>query len=107
MANKTRDVLNLLEVFCRNNRPMGITELSNILLEGKSSIFQKIKALEELEYIEQDEHTRRYALTTKLLENEPVYRCRSCGFSGRSLHWQCPSCKQWNTVKPIHGVVGE
>ena len=46
-------------------------------------------------------------LTTKLLENEPVYRCRSCGFSGRSLHWQCPSCKQWNTVKPIHGVVGE
>ena len=68
MANKTRDVLSLLEVFCRNNRPMGITELSNILLEGKSSIFQKIKALEEMEYIEQDEHTKRYALTTKLLE---------------------------------------
>ncbi len=68
MSSKAKDVLNLLEVFCRNNRPMGITELSNILLEGKSSVFQKIKTLEELEYIEQDEHATKYVLTTKLLE---------------------------------------
>jgi lipopolysaccharide biosynthesis regulator YciM len=46
-------------------------------------------------------------LTTKLLESKPVYRCRSCGFASRSLYWQCPSCKSWNTVKPIHGVEGE
>jgi lipopolysaccharide biosynthesis regulator YciM len=46
-------------------------------------------------------------LTKKLLENKPVYRCRACGFSGKSLHWQCPGCKRWNTVKPIHGVEGK
>jgi lipopolysaccharide biosynthesis regulator YciM len=46
-------------------------------------------------------------LTTKLLENRPVYRCHQCGFSGRSLHWQCPSCKHWGTIKPIQGVEGE
>lgn len=68
MQNKAGDVLKLLDVFCRNNHPMGITELSNTLLEGKSSVFQKIKILEEMEYIEQDSYTKKYVLTTKLLE---------------------------------------
>ncbi|HMZ11739.1 MAG TPA: lipopolysaccharide assembly protein LapB [Plasticicumulans sp.] len=31
----------------------------------------------------------------------PRYRCDNCGFVGRTLHWSCPSCKRWNTVKPI------
>ena len=43
----------------------------------------------------------------KLLENKHIYQCQQCGFSGGVLHWQCPSCKQWNTVKPIHGVEGD
>ncbi len=46
-------------------------------------------------------------LIGQLLQDKPVYKCINCGFSGKSLHWQCPSCKQWNTVKPIHGVDGE
>ena len=46
-------------------------------------------------------------LTSKLLEGKPVYRCTQCGFSGKSLHWQCPGCKQWNSVKPIQGVEAE
>jgi len=45
--------------------------------------------------------------TSKLLENKSVYRCSNCGFTGKLLHWQCPSCKRWNTVKPIHGIEGE
>jgi len=46
-------------------------------------------------------------LTQKLLENKPVYDCVRCGFKGRSLHWQCPGCKSWHTMKPVHGVEGE
>lgn len=46
-------------------------------------------------------------LTGELLENRPIYKCYQCGFDAKSLHWQCPSCKNWNTVKPIHGVEGE
>lgn len=46
-------------------------------------------------------------ITDQLLENKPVYSCRDCGFHGRALHWQCPGCKHWNTIKPIHGVEGE
>lgn len=46
-------------------------------------------------------------ITGKLLSAKPVYRCKNCGFSSKSMHWQCPSCKLWNTVKPIHGIEGE
>ncbi len=46
-------------------------------------------------------------LVEQLLKNKPIYKCSHCGFSGKSLHWQCPTCKEWNTVKPIHGVEGE
>ncbi|MCI0400156.1 MAG: lipopolysaccharide assembly protein LapB [Gammaproteobacteria bacterium] len=46
-------------------------------------------------------------LTGKLLESKATYKCNHCGFAGKSLHWQCPSCKYWNSAKPIHGVEGE
>lgn len=44
------------------------------------------------------------AIIDKLLENNPLYCCNHCGFSGRTLHWQCPSCKCWNCVKPVQGI---
>ncbi len=46
-------------------------------------------------------------LMESLLENKPVYECHQCGFSGKSMHWQCPGCKQWNSVKPIKGIAAE
>ena len=36
-----------------------------------------------------------------LLQRQPAYRCRNCGFSGRTLIWQCPSCRTWGSIKPI------
>ena len=29
------------------------------------------------------------------------YACGECGFKGKSLHWQCPGCNRWNTIKPV------
>lgn len=45
-------------------------------------------------------------LTEALLQDRPVYKCEHCGFPARSLHWKCPSCKHWNSIKPIQGVEG-
>ena len=47
------------------------------------------------------------SVTGQLLEDKPVYSCHICGFNGKTLHWQCPGCKRWDTVKPIHGLEGE
>ncbi len=41
-------------------------------------------------------------LIDKMLINKPLYRCQACGFSGRTLQWQCPGCKRWDVIKPIH-----
>ncbi|NMH61072.1 lipopolysaccharide assembly protein LapB [Alteromonas ponticola] len=46
-------------------------------------------------------------LVADQISQRPKYRCQSCGFSGRKLYWLCPSCKKWNTVKPIKGLDGE
>lgn len=46
-------------------------------------------------------------LTHKLVEGKAMYRCNKCGFGAKAHHWQCPSCKNWGSVRPIHGVVGE
>jgi len=43
-------------------------------------------------------------LTRRLIEDHPVYRCTRCGFSARAHHWQCPGCRSWSTMRPIHGI---
>jgi lipopolysaccharide biosynthesis regulator YciM len=48
-----------------------------------------------------------YEITSKFLDNKPVYRCGHCGFGGKHLHWHCPSCKQWGRMKPVHGLEGD
>ncbi|MCL4316059.1 MAG: lipopolysaccharide assembly protein LapB [Gammaproteobacteria bacterium] len=46
-------------------------------------------------------------LTSQLMRSKPLYSCTQCGFTGKALHWQCPSCKRWNTIKPLQGVEGD
>jgi lipopolysaccharide biosynthesis regulator YciM len=47
------------------------------------------------------------AVTARLMERQPGYRCSHCGFSGQTHHWQCPSCRRWDTTRIVHGVLGE
>ncbi len=35
------------------------------------------------------------------LAAQPVYQCDHCGFEARELHWQCPSCKRWGSIKAV------
>ncbi len=45
--------------------------------------------------------------TLRLIASKASYKCGQCGFSGRSVYWQCPSCKAWSKIKPIQGIEGE
>jgi lipopolysaccharide biosynthesis regulator YciM len=56
-----------------------------------------------------DDKTREHlsALQTvmqKVIARSPHYQCRQCGFKGQKLHWLCPSCKQWGSIKPIKDI---
>jgi len=72
----------------------GMDKLIELNLEQSTqSVKEKLKVLKDV--------------TTQLLKNKSKYSCHVCGFSGFTLHWQCPSCKKWGTIKPIQGVEGD
>ena len=39
-----------------------------------------------------------------LLEKRPTYQCKQCGFEVKTLHWQCPGCKSWDSIKPVQDL---
>jgi lipopolysaccharide biosynthesis regulator YciM len=41
------------------------------------------------------------AMIERVLKSRKTYLCEHCGFRGTAMHWQCPGCKRWNTVKPV------
>ena len=46
-------------------------------------------------------------LVAEQLKVKSVYRCHSCGFSAKKIHWHCTSCLSWGTLKPIRGIAGD
>ncbi|MEE9354110.1 MAG: lipopolysaccharide assembly protein LapB [Methylococcaceae bacterium] len=104
-----------------------IIELSGIIEDNKgtddaiSFLVDKIEELPsvrmldrlvDLSLIEEQGQSRNKLecfkrLTEKLVQVKTAYKCHHCGYQARSLYWQCPGCKYWDTVKPIHGTVSE
>lgn len=46
-------------------------------------------------------------LLDTIIQQKPLYRCKECGFSGMQLHWSCPQCQQWDTVRRCRGAEGD
>lgn len=46
-------------------------------------------------------------VTDQMLVRSASYRCNRCGFGARAHHWQCPSCKNWASIKPVHSIAGD
>ena len=40
----------------------------------------------------------------QIIERQALYLCGHCGFASRYRHWQCPSCRQWNSIAPVQDV---
>lgn len=38
---------------------------------------------------------------THLLNHQSHYCCSQCGLNTKTLYWQCPQCRHWNSVQPI------
>jgi lipopolysaccharide biosynthesis regulator YciM len=45
------------------------------------------------------------AALKRVTDASPRYQCSHCGFLARTLYWQCPGCRQWNSVTPLKDVV--
>ena len=78
----------------RNPTIRGLTQLIDLHIDNTSGA-----ARENLSILR--------SFTEALVVDKPTYRCGECGFAGKSLHWHCPSCRQWGTTEPIFGLEGE
>lgn len=93
-------------------RAQGVGAARDFLLEHLKKVpsISGLSKLLALNYEQSSGEQRRdleclVQLSEELLEDQPIYECRQCGFNARSLYWQCPSCRCWTTVKPIvHGL---
>ena len=45
--------------------------------------------------------TLLHGIITNLVTQQRGYGCLQCGFRALSLHWQCPGCQRWNSIKPL------
>ncbi|MGD8416165.1 MAG: lipopolysaccharide assembly protein LapB [Pseudomonadales bacterium] len=73
--------------------------LRNPSLAGFVTLLNRLDRSDQPLPPEQLTLVRRFSQS--LLQRQPAYRCRNCGFSGRTLMWQCPSCRTWGSIKPI------
>lgn len=37
----------------------------------------------------------------QLIDAQPAYHCRQCGYQAKHLAWLCPTCQHWGTVRPL------
>lgn len=101
--------LGLAEQLRADGDESGASELLRKTLHQSPSI-RLLKKLVELEAgdVKATSQFEPYLSTlNSLLKDKPTYHCEHCGFSSRSMHWQCPGCRQWDSVKPIHGIEGD
>jgi len=107
----TSAALELADLHRDSGGPRAAIDFIAARLAKRSSV-RALDRLMELELEDRGSQMPEYYgilknLTQALLSDRHVYKCSHCGFPARSLHWQCPSCKHWNTIKPIQGVEGE
>ncbi|MFV8570847.1 lipopolysaccharide assembly protein LapB [Marinobacter sp. SBS5] len=103
-------LLALVESVERSSSRLAAIDLLRQELEVRPSV-RGLLRLVELAGYEKGMTTDEGRLVSRIghliLANRPIYRCVNCGFDGQQLHWLCPSCKQWETVRPIQGVEAE
>ena len=103
-------LLALVESVERSTGRMAAIELLRRELERRPSVRGLLRLVALAGYekgMTTDEERLVSRIGNLMLANKPVYRCVNCGFAGQQLHWLCPSCKQWETVRPIQGVEAE
>jgi len=103
-------LLALVEAVERSSGRMAAIELLRRELELRPSVRGLLRLVTLAGYekgMTTDEERLVSRIGNMMLANRPIYRCVNCGFSGQQLHWLCPSCKQWETVRSIQGVEAE
>jgi len=44
-------------------------------------------------------------LLQKMVKAGTRFQCGNCGYGSATMHWQCPGCRSWDTVRPVSGAM--
>jgi lipopolysaccharide biosynthesis regulator YciM len=107
----TSALLALAEIVCKKRGESAAVQEIIQYLKNKPSV-KGLDRLIEYNLVGSDGEARENLhilkdITSELVDRYPVYKCDNCGFTGKTLHWQCPTCRKWNSTKPIRGIEGE
>ena len=74
---------------------------------GLPGLAEMQRQLENLEHVDKPLTVRRLArLLLQQVHGEGYrYRCGECGYYGKTLYWQCPSCREWDRFAPEFDLV--
>ena len=107
LFEKTRDTSVLEQIIELINQSQGYKPANDYLLEHLeiTPSLQGLKLLTELNQNHTDFASNQISeVLQKTLQTElssrPAYTCKRCGFAAKMLHWQCPGCRSWGTIKP-------
>ncbi len=64
-----------------------------------------IHQLISLRMRQQGEHQSQFLqminqFVERMAARQSAYLCHRCGFTTRTIHWQCPGCRSWGTMLP-------
>lgn len=45
-----------------------------------------------------------YKMVGSRIQNGFHYRCLNCGYQSYRLAWNCPSCRSWESIKPLQSI---
>lgn len=116
--NNTSVLLGLAEYLQKENSDQQAREFLLKQLAGKPSLRLLLKTLslsegqsngenEGQDQINIDAIILYRKVLAEYIDSKAQYQCVNCGFELKSLHWQCPSCSHWGSVKHVMGILGE
>lgn len=76
----------LLPILESTPDPMGITRALSLLGEESQYASNKMRRL--------------CTLLQTLATDRQQFQCVHCGFGAKELHWRCPSCQYWGSIRP-------
>jgi len=110
-TNSSTSVVLGISMFLRQERGL---DAAREYLEHKLGAKSSLRLLYSLLKLDDDtlstDHGHRgqvLELLGEYLETQPQYQCHNCGFELKTLHWLCPSCAEWGTVRHLTGILGE
>lgn len=88
-----------LEFLIKHLKAMPSIKGVNTLLEMQISRIEKGAVKENLSLLKN--------ILGSMDLTQATYRCTQCGFKGAHLHWLCPQCQNWETIRPTRGMMAE